>query len=78
MAPKFYLAFLVPNQRAASKLNTPVTYYTGFFVQLIAKIDYTGSTDVFKCGVRDKKICIVTVMNIKLYYAKMTLHICKN
>ena len=68
MAPNFYIAFSVPNQRAASDLVTPVPSHTGFFVQLIALIDYTCSTDVFKCG--------VTVVQIKLCHATVTSNIC--
>ena len=55
MAPKFYIAFSVRNPRAAPDLGTPVPSHTRFFVQLIAKLDLTSSTDVFKCGVKDKK-----------------------
>ena len=57
MAPNFYIAFSVPSQTSASDLATPMRCHTGFFEQLIAKIDYTNSTDVFKCGVRDNIHC---------------------
>ena len=51
----FYIASLVPNQRAASDIGTPMPFHTKFFVQLIGKLDLTSSTDRFKCGVRDQK-----------------------
>ena len=55
MAPKVYIAFSVRNPRAASDLGTQMPSHTRFFVQLIAKLDLTSSTDVFKRGVKDQK-----------------------
>lgn len=52
MAPNFYIAFSVPSQSAASDLATPMAAHTGFFEKLIAKIDYTSLTDVFKCSAK--------------------------
>ena len=55
MAPNFYIAFSVHNHRAASDLAIPMPFHTGFFIQLIAKLDLTSSTDVLRCGERHQK-----------------------
>ena len=55
MAPNFYIAFSVHNQRAAPDLAIPMPSHTGFFIQLIATLDLTSSTDVFRWGGRDQK-----------------------
>lgn len=67
MAPNLYIAFSVLRRSTASDLAIPMPSHTGFFEQLIAKIDYTSSNAVWGLGI----IFIVTVVKIKLYYPKM-------